>query len=125
MGKLITDLKKFGYSGAKNLTQDSIKTGYGDSVCHIIDELLNLELYRREFQFFNPIFPPDTEDEGEEEEGYGDGNEDSVILINGEIEAREIKESPGNEGKVKRKMIGSNIEETKINFFDPSQYQDQ
>ena len=30
MAKLISDLKKFGYSNHKNLKPDSIKQGYGD-----------------------------------------------------------------------------------------------
>jgi hypothetical protein len=55
--KLISDLKKFGYSNAKNLKIDQLKAGYGEHVCAIIDELLNLELYRREFQFKEPKFP--------------------------------------------------------------------
>lgn len=63
MTKLISDLKKFGYSASKTLKVDSIRNGYGDQVCHIIDELLNLELYRREFQFLPPKFAPDLEED--------------------------------------------------------------
>jgi NIMA (never in mitosis gene a)-related kinase len=51
LNKIITDLKKFGYTQSKTLKLEQIKNGYGDQVCYIIDELLNLELYRREFQF--------------------------------------------------------------------------
>lgn len=39
-----------------------MKAGWGEHVCAVIDELLNLELYRREFQFKEPRFPPDDED---------------------------------------------------------------
>lgn len=49
MNKVVTELKKFGYSGSKTLRPESIKPGYGDEVCRVIDELLNLELYKREF----------------------------------------------------------------------------
>ena len=49
LNKLIGDLKKFGYSNAKNVKPEQIKLGWGEHVCAIIDELLNLELYRREF----------------------------------------------------------------------------
>jgi len=52
INKLIGDLKKFGYSGWKNLKNEALRPGYGEQVCHVIDELLNLELYRREFQFY-------------------------------------------------------------------------
>ena len=59
LNKLISDLKKFGYSNAKVLTVDKLKPGWGEHICAVIDELLNLELYRREFQFKEPKFPPD------------------------------------------------------------------
>jgi hypothetical protein len=49
LSKLIGDLKKFGYSNAKNVKPEQVKLGWGEHVCAIIDELLNLELYRREF----------------------------------------------------------------------------
>jgi len=41
---------------------DQLKQGWGENVCAVIDELLNLELYKREFQFKEPQFPPDEED---------------------------------------------------------------
>ena len=47
--KLISDLRKFGYSNAKTLKAEQLKPGWGEHVCAVIDELLNLELYRREF----------------------------------------------------------------------------
>lgn len=49
LNKLISDLKKFGYSNAKNIKPEHLKAGWGEHVCAVIDELLNLELYRREF----------------------------------------------------------------------------
>jgi hypothetical protein len=49
MTKVVNDLKKFGYSNAKTLRPEQLKAGYGDEVCRVIDELLNLELYKREF----------------------------------------------------------------------------
>ena len=128
MNKLINDLRKFGYSAAKTLKVESVKQGYGEQVCHIIDELLNLELYRREFQFLPPKFAPDVEDEEADEASGGEDNEeDNIIRINGGmIEAREVKgDSPDVITKKARNRIreqASNVEETKINFFDPSQY---
>lgn len=55
-------------------------------MCHIIDELLNLELYRREFQFLQPVFPPDDEEDldGEEDQNQDeDSDGENVIMING------------------------------------------
>ncbi len=94
LNKLIGDLKKFGYSNAKNLKPELIKLGWGEHVCAIIDELLNLELYRREFQFKDPIFTQDLEEEGDDvsEESSLGPNGESVILLNGgggQIEIRE------------------------------------
>ena len=80
--KLISDLKKFGYSNTKNLKIDQVKLGWGEQVCAVIDELLNLELYRREFQFKDPKFPADEEDDEGDEVGDENGGND-VITING------------------------------------------
>ena len=95
LNKLIGDLRKFGYSNAKNLKPELIKTGWGEHVCAVIDELLNLELYRREFQFNQPVFPQELEEEEGDELANNDsalGGNDSLILLNGgggQIEIRE------------------------------------
>lgn len=43
-----------------------LKQGFGVSVCNIIDELLNIELYRRNFQFNPPVIPEDDASDAEE-----------------------------------------------------------
>ena len=77
-----------------------------------------------------PKFAPDLSDEeaDEADDGTEDTN-DSVIMINGgQIQAREVKgNSPDVINKAgHRSRINNiaNIEETKINFFDPTQYRD-
>lgn len=73
LSKLIGDLRKFGYSNAKNLKPDQLKGGWGETICAVVDELLNLELYRREFQFKEPKFTPDEDmDEGDDVGGDDD-----------------------------------------------------
>ena len=57
MTKLISDLKKFGSQAVKVCTVENLTQGYGYEVCQLVDELLNIELYRRDYQFFEPIFP--------------------------------------------------------------------
>lgn len=60
----------------------------------------------------------------------GDELNDSVIMINGgQIQAREIRDSPdaqfkgGSAYKQRRNEMNNIIkEETKINFYDPSRY---
>jgi len=47
--KMLGDLKKFGSQTIKNFKPDHLKPGYGEVVCHLLDELLNIELYRREY----------------------------------------------------------------------------
>ena len=87
-----------------------------------------MELYRREFQFNQPVFPPDEEENPDDEEEDEDQSQDAVILINGGvIQAREIRGessdilTKGSTSYVKkRNMINNNVEETKVNFFDPS-----
>jgi hypothetical protein len=49
--KMIKDLKNFGINVAKNCRPEHLQVGYGEVVCHLIDELLNIELFRREYQF--------------------------------------------------------------------------
>lgn len=49
LAKLLSDLKKFGSQAARNVKPETIAAGFGEDICHIIDELLNIELYRREY----------------------------------------------------------------------------
>ena len=55
MSKMVGDLKKFGLPNVKNLKIEILKQGYGEVVCQLIDELVNMELYRREFEFLQPF----------------------------------------------------------------------
>jgi hypothetical protein len=54
---MVGDLKKFGLPNVKNLKIETLRPGYGEVVCQLIDELVNLELYRRDFEFRSPDFP--------------------------------------------------------------------
>lgn len=69
--KMLNDLKKFGLPNIKNIKVDAIKTGYGETVCQLVDELVNQELYRRDFEFIPPKFP-DVEDENNSAEEFDD-----------------------------------------------------
>jgi|TARA_B110001450_G_scaffold112232_1_gene105973 hypothetical protein len=60
---MVTDLKKFGLPNVKNLKIENLRSGYGEVVCQLIDELVNMELYRREFEFGLPQIPDDDADE--------------------------------------------------------------
>lgn len=46
---MINDLKKFGSQAVKGCKAENLVKGYGEDVCQLIDELLNIELYRREY----------------------------------------------------------------------------
>jgi len=50
-------MRKFGIQVAKNCKPEHLSGGSGEVVCHLIDELLNVELFRREYQFNVPKFP--------------------------------------------------------------------
>lgn len=67
--KMINDLKKFGIQVAKNCRTEHLASGVGEVVCHLIDELLNVELFRREYQFGMPKFPADEELEEDNDDG--------------------------------------------------------
>ena len=62
IGKMIGDLKKFGLPNVKGLKPENLRTGHGETVCQLIDELVNMELYRREFEFMRPVIPDDESD---------------------------------------------------------------
>ena len=61
LNKMINDLKKFGSQAVRNVKPETLAQGHGEEVCTIIDELLNIELYRREYQFNSPLFPQEEE----------------------------------------------------------------
>ena len=48
---MINDLKKFGLPYINNIKLENLRQGYGEVTCQLIDELVNLELYRRDFEF--------------------------------------------------------------------------
>ena len=56
MSKMVGDLKKFGLPNVKNIKIETLKPGFGEVACQLIDELVNLELYRRDFEFKFPTF---------------------------------------------------------------------
>lgn len=72
LSKMIGDLRKFGIQVARNCQPEHLKSGYGEVVCHLIDELLNVELFRREYQFYQPKFPPEDDLPDLDESGYQD-----------------------------------------------------
>ena len=51
---LLTDVKSFGVKLPENVNQNSVSQGYGETVCFIINDLLNKELIRRDFKFLTP-----------------------------------------------------------------------
>lgn len=69
--KMVSDLKKFGLPNVKNIKIENLRPGYGEIICQLIDELVNIELYRREFEFMAPKFPSDETSNGSgDEEGH-------------------------------------------------------
>ena len=136
--KLINDLRKFGAQVAKNFKPEQLQQGFGEEICHLIDELLNIELYRRDYKFHAPVFPQEL-DVGEENDGEvaDDPNlhgtqELHGIAINTESDKKHLMSyepqttmSP-NTGRIRRApSIVGKIEETKINFFNPDKYEEQ
>lgn len=49
LNKMIADMRKFGVQVAKNCKPEHLQKGWGEVVCHLIDELLNIELFRRDY----------------------------------------------------------------------------
>lgn len=57
LAKMVGDLKKFGLPYINNIKIENLRLGSGEVVCQLIDELVNLELYRRDFEFVPPTIP--------------------------------------------------------------------
>lgn len=72
LNKLTADLKKFGSQAARNVKPETLALGFGEDICHIIDELLNVELYRREYQFHPPVFPDELEESAAQDDQLED-----------------------------------------------------
>jgi hypothetical protein len=62
--------------GVKLEEDEDISKGYGDSVCFVINELLNFELYRQSFKFGVPR-QDCASDEDEVREVRGEESDDS------------------------------------------------
>lgn len=122
LNKMVTDLKKFGLPNVKNIKIETLKPGYGEIACQLIDELVNIELYRREFEFNTPTFPTDDQSDQSGEEYGGETHNDDFQgkneIINGiEINTHSVMSPLDNKHK-RRDTISGKAEETKINFFD-------
>ena len=89
-------------------------------MCHIIDELLNIELYRRDYQFHQPVIAHDNEDAD-----GGDSQEDLNFHGTQELNGIFIKENGVGGCDVtsnSKPRTQGRIEEPKLNFFDPKGY---
>ena len=75
---MLGDLKKFGLPNIKSIKVENIRTGAGEIVCQLVDELVNLELYRRDFEFMPPSIPEVEEDAV----NSGDEEKDETALDN-------------------------------------------
>ena len=122
MNKLLRDLRTFGFSGLKNLKSEQLVGGVGEHICEVITELINLELYRRNFQFLQPIFPSEDDDEQnleQNEEAFSpDKDRDfyEFTVNNGRVEPTETGQSNQLLFSTPRKKRLAH-EETKTGFY--------
>ncbi|CAI2384901.1 unnamed protein product [Moneuplotes crassus] len=73
--RLLADCKKFGVKFSSYFEEHQLLQGFGDSVCFLVDELLNRELIRRDYKFEAPIMQEDSDEESEiEEEKFDEAN---------------------------------------------------
>jgi len=71
MQKLLSEAKKIGVK-ITEYDADKLSKGYGDDICRFLDDILNRELIRRDYKFFNPVIPPDIESDEESEINSGE-----------------------------------------------------
>lgn len=82
---MLSDLKKFGLPNIKNIKVDQIKLGYGETVCQLVDELVNQELYRRDFEFLPPKFPDADDENDNSAEEFDDNDQNDQFQGKNEI----------------------------------------
>jgi hypothetical protein len=75
MLKLLKDIKVFGIKIPEAFDTKQLTQGHGESVCFIINDLLNRELIRRDFKFLEPIVK-DDDDEGAQRAGNESSDND-------------------------------------------------
>ncbi|CAG9310233.1 unnamed protein product [Blepharisma stoltei] len=123
--QILSDARSFGAKIPESVTFQSISLGYGESVCYLINELLNKELIRRDFKFLAPtingqeIYKIDT-NSGEEifEEIDADFNENNIMKYNEQVE--EDEEPPRTESTnisdnvIKEEEIAMGIVESSV-----------
>ena len=96
--------------------------------CLLIDELLNMELWRRDYKFETPKIPTDDEmreesDDGEQADAMAGTQEMFGIKIKQETDRTDLV--GGTTTNRSKNPKRPQVEETKINFFDPSVYSGQ
>lgn len=115
--RLINDCKKFGVKFSSYFEEQELIQGYGESVCFLVDDLLNRELIRRDYKFEHPIIPEDSESDSDEIEEAKE--EDRAIVFESNTETKHSPNSPTRRTKiiVKNSSVAENGKVTKTNFF--------
>ena len=99
---MLNDLKKYNLPNIKNIKAENLRIGFGETVCQLIDELVNQELYRRDFEFLTPTFPEDDPNEDsawefDESKDQDDEFQGKNEMINGiEIQTHSMMSPSGN-----------------------------
>jgi hypothetical protein len=113
--RLVRDCKKFGVKFMPYFEEQQLIHGYGESVCFLIDDLLNRELIRRDYKFEEPLIPNDSDEEDDLEEIKFE--EENIINF---VDNVQDVNSPTKRRKVVAKnaiMRNENGKVTKTNFF--------
>lgn len=55
VSNLVADIKTFGVKIPEFFSIESLKNGFGESVCYVVNDLLNKELIRQDYKFNMPI----------------------------------------------------------------------
>ncbi|EGR31851.1 never in mitosis gene A-related kinase, putative [Ichthyophthirius multifiliis] len=114
--QLLQDLRKWGSRLPDQLNISHIRNGYGDTICFILNDILNRELIRVNFKFDQPIFKNEQCDQ-------------KVILLDSENE-ESIKEinsinSSYYEEEKHEEFINKDIEKNENNIIIKSEINEQ
>ena len=97
MKKLINDIKIFGIRIPEVFDTNQLKQGFGESVCFVINDLLNRELIRRDFKFMEPKVK-DNEDMESGDAGGADSDDENERVVFKNINFREKDKKSAADG---------------------------
>lgn len=116
ISKLVGDAKKLGVKFHEFFDPAQLVQGHGESVCYLVDDLLNRELIRRDYKFLAPKFPNDSDSDSDVE--HPEGDDERLINPNNSLSTNATDQRKIMIAKFSSDDMGGGV--TTTNFFSTS-----